>query len=951
MKQNTARIEPINQSWISRWCSLTTIWFIMLNCGFRLLSQTGTPAEYWPLDIGNQWLYTTNGRTATLDLVAEDVLLNRAAVRLRGWAPGLLDGGIVLSSQGGTLKFLADCFEDRTRLEYQPAVSLLSSIPTVVGQVSSKTTVHGIVFWNIPEVVPEGAKATFQVQVMRLTSQTIKINGNDIQFKECIRIIVKQVVSAPGESDTYAVTFACDLAKGVGPIRIGVGEEDENFNNVGPLQWLTLSSATVKGKPIGPAVVLPTIVAPPQPVTVTAGQMAVLAVTAAGTAPLSYQWQKNGVNVAGATASTLTLSGVQGADAGDYRVVVSNSAGSATSAVAKLVVNPMIVAPTIVAPPRPLTVTAGQTAVLTVTAAGTAPLSYQWQKNGVNLAGATAATYTVVRVQNSDAGAYRVVVSNEAGTVTSDSANLTVLGGSVAAGATAAAVVRGGFVAGINVTDGGNGYTAEPTVTVVGGGGTGALAKAFIENGRVVEILVIIAGSGYTSLPEVRISPPPVEGVSLSLQMVAAVAMDGTNGVDRIVEWSPGPEGPWMPWTNGVGAPTGKEWIDFEGTGRLFRIRKVGGARGAVAEAGVRGGYVSSLVVREKGSGYVTPPVVTLSGGGGSGATAAAILEGDQVGWVVVVDAGSGYGTAPTVTISPPPEALSLPHRWVPALKVKGSQGIGVRWEVGETVFGPWKAWTDGMLGPDGRTMVDLSPEAMSRFYRVGTDLVSEGPAGFVWIPPGTFVMGSPTSEPNRRFDEVQHTVTLTQGFWMSDHETTQAEYQAVMGSNPSWFKGDSNRPVEQVDWNEAVLYCQKLTERERAAGRITAQQAYRLPTEAEWEYAARAGTTEARYGELDAIAWWTGNSGDQTLPVKQKAANAWGLYDMLGNVWEWCSDVYGDYPTGAVTDPTGPGSDSFRVIRGGSWDLDAGYARSAYRGWGGRNSSLGFRPALSSVR
>ena len=206
----------------------------------------------------------------------------------------------------------------------------------------------------------------------------------------------------------------------------------------------------------------------------------------------------------------------------------------------------------------------------------------------------------------------------------------------------------------------------------------------------------------------------------------------------------------------------------------------------------------------------------------------------------------------------------------------------------------------------------------------------------------------------DRDSDEVQHTVTLTQGFWLSDHEVTQAEYQSVMGSNPSQFKGDLNRPVEMVSWDDAVAYCQKLTERERAAGRITAQQAYRLPTEAEWEYAARAGTTGARYGELDAIGWYNGNSGNQTHAVKQKAANAWGLHDMIGNVWEWCSDWYGEYPTGSVTDPTGPSSGSRRVGRGGSWFFVAGVARSARRPRGDpgdRISHLGFRPTLSSVR
>jgi formylglycine-generating enzyme required for sulfatase activity len=227
------------------------------------------------------------------------------------------------------------------------------------------------------------------------------------------------------------------------------------------------------------------------------------------------------------------------------------------------------------------------------------------------------------------------------------------------------------------------------------------------------------------------------------------------------------------------------------------------------------------------------------------------------------------------------------------------------------------------------------------------------GPSGFVWIAPGTFVMGSPESEADRDSDEVIHTVTLTQGFWMSDHETTQAEYQLVMGSNPSTWKGES-LPVETVSWYDAVAYCQKLTERERAAGRITAQQAYRLPTEAEWEYAARAGTAGARYGKLDAIAWHGGNSESKTHAVKLKAANAWGLHDMMGNVWEWCGDWYGNYPTGSVTDPMGPSSRSNRVSRGGGWIFGAGGARSADRDWyvpGFRLNDLGFRPALSSVR
>ncbi len=233
------------------------------------------------------------------------------------------------------------------------------------------------------------------------------------------------------------------------------------------------------------------------------------------------------------------------------------------------------------------------------------------------------------------------------------------------------------------------------------------------------------------------------------------------------------------------------------------------------------------------------------------------------------------------------------------------------------------------------------------------------GTVGFVWIPSGAFLMGSPTGELGST-DAIQHRVYISREFWISDHEVTQAEYQAVMGGYtaqllPSNFKGDLNRPVEMVSWTDAVTYCGALTQRERATGRITEQQAYRLPTEAEWEYAARAGTTGLRYGDLDAVAWYGGNSGRETHPVKQKAANAWGLYDMLGNVFEWCSDWHGKYPTGSVADPIGPSSGFHRVVRGGSWKYAAESATSAVRAGGtvpgDRQSFIGFRPVLSACQ
>lgn len=376
----------------------------------------------------------------------------------------------------------------------------------------------------------------------------------------------------------------------------------------------------------------------------------------------------------------------------------------------------------------------------------------------------------------------------------------------------------------------------------------------------------------------------------------------------------------------------------------------------ATAVPTVTAGFVTGITVTAGGSGYLSEPAVTISGGGGSGATAKVILTGDKVSLIVVLTAGSGYSSAPTVAIEAPPKALDVILELVPKLTVAGTAGSLARVESAMSLSGPWTTWTNVTVSVEGVVLVDLRAGLTARFYRAVPGAPS-GPAGFVWIPPGSFVMGSPASEADRDSDEVQHAVMLTRGFWLSDHETTQAEYQSIMGSNPSNFKG-TDRPVDSVLWIDAVAYCQKLTEQERAAGRITAQQEYRLPTESEWEYAARAGTTGARHGELDAIAWFGGNAGNKTHGVKEKQANAWGLYDMIGNVREWCGDWYDFYPTGSVTDPTGPVTSpiwgSNRVNRGGGWNFGARDARAARRYstvQGLRDPSLGFRPALSLVR
>jgi formylglycine-generating enzyme required for sulfatase activity len=251
------------------------------------------------------------------------------------------------------------------------------------------------------------------------------------------------------------------------------------------------------------------------------------------------------------------------------------------------------------------------------------------------------------------------------------------------------------------------------------------------------------------------------------------------------------------------------------------------------------------------------------------------------------------------------------------------------------------------------------APATGKRFYRA---VVFTAPTNMVFIPPGTFRMGSPTNEVDRNdWDGPQTAVTISRGFWMGKYEVTQGEYLAVTGINPSYFTGDTNRPVEQVSWYDATNYCGALTQRERAAGRIATNSVYRLPTEAEWEYGCRGWTsTRFSYGDdpgytnLTNYAWYHDNSPHGTQPVGQKSPNPWGLHDMPGNVWEGCQDWWSYYLVGGIAvDPQGPAMGSCRVVRGGYWNNDARPCRSASRSYSPPlpepwNDVFGFRVVLA---
>ncbi len=272
-----------------------------------------------------------------------------------------------------------------------------------------------------------------------------------------------------------------------------------------------------------------------------------------------------------------------------------------------------------------------------------------------------------------------------------------------------------------------------------------------------------------------------------------------------------------------------------------------------------------------------------------------------------------------------------------------------------------WDAGSDipGTYGTQYQAAVTADDEVSVAGDTITIDLpglpTGAKPLEMVLIPAGTFMMGSPPDEKDRDDDEgPQHEVTISQDFYLGKYEVTQAQWEAVMGSNPSYFDGKPNNPVEDVSWND----CQDFIDNLNDMGLISGE--FRLPTEAEWEYACRAGTTTRFYWgddpketEIDDYAWYGGNNSPYgTKEVGQKLPNAWGLYDMSGNVYEWCQDWYGDYPSGPIVDPTGQQSGSSRVLRGGYWYYYLQYCRSAFRYYYSpdfRHSGIGVRLLRSS--
>jgi len=273
---------------------------------------------------------------------------------------------------------------------------------------------------------------------------------------------------------------------------------------------------------------------------------------------------------------------------------------------------------------------------------------------------------------------------------------------------------------------------------------------------------------------------------------------------------------------------------------------------------------------------------------------------------------------------------LDLERKGLPETVIQAARNC-VRERAGDVPPGP--PLTDALPTMDETTAIDETPlaeaaplPAVAPFEGQMQTIDLGGGIGmtFVRVEPGSFLMGSPVAEGERDEDETPHLVTLTKAFWMARTEVTQAQWKAVTGVYPRKFTGD-DYPVESITFTGALKFIATLNESH-------GERTFRLPTEAEWEYACRAGGDGPFHGQLEQIAWFAANAGDGPHPVATRLPNAWGLYDMHGNVREWCADLYGPYPEGTSIDPTGPAEGHNRVFRGGSWSSRQRFCRTANR-------------------
>jgi formylglycine-generating enzyme required for sulfatase activity/uncharacterized protein YbaP (TraB family) len=598
---------------------------------------------------------------------------------------------------------------------------------------------------------------------------------------------------------------------------------------------------------VNPAIVAPSITSQPQSLIVTEGQVAQFSIVAAGSSPLNYQWQKDGQNIGGATSANFTIPSVQAANAGNYRVIVSNSAGSVSSAIVSLSTKVVLALPTIAVQPVSTVLQTGQRLMLTVQATGAGQLGYQWQKGGANIAGATAAQLTIQSVTSADAGEYRVLVNNSAGAIASAIAVVAVLPSNVA-----------------------------PAITVQ------PVALSIIA-GQPFELKVTATGNPAPSYQWKRNGTDLVGATEATFSKLSATV--GDSGSYQV--------------------------LVFNTVGQVLSAK---------------------VFVNVDADGPITP-------------------------------------------------ASKVSIRMVPEVSVYGDNYSqwSLEWSESMNHNTVWFPLTNIVMSASGVQVIDLSEAQAGRFYRTIGGYVGV-PAQMAVIPSGPFKMGAGIvgSAPI-------HTVNVSR-FLIDRYEVSKElwdkvrawavvrNYNLPIGSS---FAGPL-QPIHSVNWYDAIKWCNARSEMEGVApayytdsgfrnvyrsGELVPffkkNTGYRLPTEAEWEKAARGGYTGKEFPWPESVglnptaANYSDSMIGQTTAVSSYPANGFGLYNVSGNVWEWCWDYYGEYSSIDQTDPQGPIQGSARVIRGGGWDNADIFCRVFSRISNGaptsRGNSLGFRTVRSA--
>ncbi|MBN1129947.1 MAG: immunoglobulin domain-containing protein [Chitinispirillaceae bacterium] len=772
----------------------------------------------------------------------------------------------------------------------------------------------------------------------------------------------------------------------------------------------------------------PVIVTQPASVTINAGQAATFTVAAvADPALMTYQWKKNGTNIESATSASYHIAAAQVADSGSYTVFVANTIGNVTSSVAVLTVN---FAPSITTQPVSQTITQGSPVTFTVAATGKPAPTYQWKKDGANISDATSASFFITSVQPADAASYTVTVSNSVSSVTSNAAVLTVNNGPAITTQPVSQTITAGSPVTFTVAASGNPaptYQWKKDGNNISGATSATLTIASVQPADAGSYTAVAAngiGSSTSNAAVLTVNYAP----SITTQPVSQTINAGSPVTFTVAATgNPAPTYQWKKGgTNITGATSASLSITstVSGDAGSYTVVVTNSVNTVTSNAAVLTvNYAPSITTQPESKTVDSGAAVTFTvvasgvpaptyqwkkdGTNIEGATSASYtitstVPADAGSYTVAVTNSVTTVTsnpavltvnyAPRITTQPVSQSVRIGRSATFTVAAAGVPAPTYQWKkdgadipgatgAGYTIACAWVVDT-GAYTVDVMNILDTVTSTAVTFTLDTTSWFTTD--NLIAIPAGDFFMGD-----SFEVDTV-HKVTVS-AFKISNTHVTQGEYEAVMGLNPSEHTGDPHLPVQYVTWFDAVLYCNaksKLMNKDTIYSYTSitgtpgngcsdlgglavnfTKTGYRLPTEAEYEYACRAGTTSDYYWGMeypplttadtlviDSHAVWNHNSNGHPWPVGSKIANPWQLYDMVGLVQHWINDWYeSPFLSTDQTDPTGPETGTVRVDRGGSFSpysqvtkmqtfhRDGGYEPDD------RSGTLGFRVVLAN--